>query len=202
MAKFIVKMNSIAILVLAAGKSSRMKGIKQLLKIDNKTLLEHTLEEAKKVNSKNVFCVLGANATKIKAQTSTKNINYIFNENFEKGLSSSIVSGVNYIEKKHPNINSILILLADQPEVNDFYLNKLIATFKKNNEKIIASNYGEMNGVPAIFPKNYFSKLQFLKGDKGAKELLNNNDLDVLVFPRKKSFVDIDTQEDYQSYIK
>ena len=69
MVKFIVKMNSIAILVLAAGKSSRMKGIKQLLKIDNKTLLEHTLEEAKKVNSKNVFCVLGANAEKIKKET-------------------------------------------------------------------------------------------------------------------------------------
>ena len=202
MVKFIVKMNSTAILVLAAGKSSRMKGIKQLLKIDNKTLLEHTLEEAKKVNSKNVFCVLGANAEKIKKETSTKNINYIYNKNFENGLSSSIVSGVNYIEKKHPNINSILILLADQPEVNTIYLNELISVFNENPNKIIASNYNDNAGVPAIFPKIYFDELLLLKGDKGAKEFLQKHISETIQLKKDQPFKDIDTQEEYQSYLK
>ena len=58
-------MKNLAILVLAAGKSSRMKSIKQLEKITNKTLLEITLDTAKKVTRKNIFCVLGANAKKI-----------------------------------------------------------------------------------------------------------------------------------------
>ncbi len=73
-------MKNIAVLVLAAGKSSRMKSIKQLLKINNKTFLEITLENAKKVNSKNIFCVLGANADKIKKETNIKDIHFILIE--------------------------------------------------------------------------------------------------------------------------
>lgn len=195
-------MEYLAILVLAAGKSSRMKDIKQLLKINNKTLLEITLETAKNVFSKNIFCVLGANAEEIKKKTATEDINYIFNNNFEQGLSSSIVSGVNYIQKNHTQYNAICILLADQPDVNTEYLNELLTNHQENKEKIIASIYGEKIGVPAIFPKKYFNKLLSLKGDKGAKELLNNNTLDILIVSPNKSFIDIDTPEDYQSYIK
>lgn len=61
-------MKNIAILVLAAGKSSRMKRIKQLEKINNKTLLDITLEKVKEVFFENIFCVVGANADKIKAE--------------------------------------------------------------------------------------------------------------------------------------
>ena len=52
-------MKKIAIVILAAGKSSRMNAIKQLVKINNKTLLEITLEKVKRVFSENIFCVLG-----------------------------------------------------------------------------------------------------------------------------------------------
>ena len=194
-------MNSIAVLVLAAGKSSRMKDIKQLLKINNKTLLETALENGKKINPNNVFCVLGAHAEKIKKETSTKNITYIFNNNFEKGLSSSIVCGVNYIAKEHSNLTSILILLADQPKIDFQFLNELVSTYQKNTTKIVASSYGDKKGVPAIYPKIYFEKLKLLKGDKGAKEFLNSNNIDVASINSLK-LIDIDTKEDYINFLK
>lgn len=194
-------MNSIAVLVLAAGKSSRMKDIKQLLKINNKTLLETALENGKKINPDNVFCVLGAHAEKIKKETSTKNITYIFNNNFEKGLSSSIVCGVNYIAKEHSNLTSILILLADQPKIDFQFLNELVSFYQKNTTKIVASSYGDKKGVPAIFPKIYFEKLKLLKGDKGAKDFLNSNNIDVASINSLK-LIDIDTKEDYINFLK
>lgn len=194
-------MNSIAVLVLAAGKSSRMKDIKQLLKINNKTLLETALENGKKINPNNVFCVLGAHAEKIKKETSTKNITYIFNNNFEKGLSSSIVCGVNYIAKEHSNLTSILILLADQPKIDFQFLNELVSIYQKNTTKIVASSYGDKKGVPAIFPKIYFEKLKLLKGDKGAKEFLNSNNIDVASINSLK-LIDIDTKEAYINFLK
>lgn len=194
-------MNSIAVLVLAAGNSSRMKDIKQLLKINNKTLLETTLETAKKVVSENVFCVLGANAKKIKKKTSTKNVKFIFNKNFDEGLSSSIICGINHIKKEPKNYNGILILLADQPEVSREYLKKLISLFNTNLNKIVASSYYKSVGVPAIFPKKYFDKLKLLKGDKGAKEFLQNHKTKIIKLERNQPFKDIDTQEDYKLYI-
>lgn len=194
-------MNNIAILVLAAGKSSRMKDIKQLLKINGKTLLENTLETAKSVFSKNIYCVLGANAEKIKKETNTKNIQFLYNKNFENGLSSSIVAGINHFKNEKLLFDGVLILLADQPEVDREYLANLATAFRENKEKIIASNYNQKTGVPAIFPNQYFKKLMLLSGDKGAKVFLKNHLSETIILKRRQSFKDIDTPEDYQSYL-
>lgn len=193
-------MTKIAVLVLAAGKSSRMNDIKQLLKINNKTLLDHTLETTQKVIPENIFCVLGANAEKIQKVISSKNIQFIYNKHFETGLSSSIVAGIEYFKIEKIDIDGVLILLADQPEINSEYLNLLITKFKENN-KIIASNYHQKAGVPAIFPKQYFEKLILLTGDKGAKVFLQNHLPEIIILKRNQSFKDIDTPEDYESYI-
>lgn len=175
---------------------------KQLLKINGKTFIEIAIENAIKTNAKAVFCVLGANAKKIKSQISYQKVEFIFNKNYQKGLSSSIVSGVEYIEKQPLNFDAILIVLVDQPEVNTQYLNKLIARFQKNNTKIIASSYSKKSGVPAIFPKNYFKSLQLLKGDKGAKEFLQKHTSEIIQLKREQAFLDIDLPEEYESYLK
>lgn len=195
-------MEKIAVLVLAAGKSSRMKDIKQLLKINSKTLLEIALETAKSVTSASVFCVLGANATKIKKETNIKNIEFIFNKDFKTGLSSSIVTGIHHLKKLHTNFDGALILLADQPDVNTAYLNALILISYKNKDKIIASSYHNKAGVPVIFPKKYFNELLLLDGDKGAKEFLQNHKNETIQLKREQPFKDLDTQEEYQSYLK
>ena len=193
-------MKNIAILILAAGKSSRMNSIKQLEKIDGKTLLEITLNKIQSIYSSTIFCVLGANADQIKSEINTKNIQFIKNDNFENGLSSSIVSGINYFKKKELNFDGVFILLADQPAIEITYLENMLHLFLENKDTIIASNYGLKLGVPVIFPKKYFSKLLLIKGDKGAKEFINNRIEKVLTPKQKTNFLDIDTKEDLQLY--
>lgn len=193
-------MKNIAILILAAGKSSRMNSIKQLEKIDGKTLLEITLNKIKSIYSSTIFCVLGANSDQIKSEINTKNIQFIKNDNFENGLSSSIVSGINYFKKKELNFDGVFILLADQPAIEITYLENMLHLFLENKDTIIASNYGLKLGVPVIFPKKYFSKLLLIKGDKGAKEFINNRIEKVLTPKQKTNFLDIDTKEDLQLY--
>lgn len=193
-------MKNVAVLILAAGKSSRMGFTKQLLKVGTKTLLERAIEAAKKSKATTLFCVLGANLDEIKSAISTENIEFIINKNYEKGLSSSIVAGISFIEKNENNFDSVLITLADQPKVDSAYLNQLIETFNSNSEKVIASKYDHKIGVPAIFPKIFFKKLLLLEGDKGAKNLLNSKLENVLAIVSDK-LLDIDTQEDYKNYI-
>mgnify|MGYP000901037785 CR=1 FL=1 len=57
---------NIAILILAAGSSSRMGASKQLLPAGKTTLLGVTIEIASQTNANKVFCVLGSNAEAIK----------------------------------------------------------------------------------------------------------------------------------------
>lgn len=193
-------MKNIAILVLAAGKSSRMNTIKQLEKIDSKTLLEVTLDKVKPISSDNVFCVLGANADKIKRAISIENVTFILNKNYEIGLSSSIISGINYFKKKQLNFNGVFILLADQPAVEINYLKSMLILFQKNDGKIIASNYGKKLGVPVIFPEKYFKDLLLIKGDKGAKKFINDKKDETICSELQTNLIDIDTKEDLLLY--
>ena len=193
---------NIAVLILAAGTSSRMKDIKQLLKINNKTLLENTITTVENVFTENIYCILGANAKKIQQATTTKTTTFLFNKHFKKGLSTSIVCGMQHLKKQLLPLDAVLVVLADQPEVNEGYLQELTTTFKKNKHQIIASDYHKNSGVPAIFPKKYFEELLLLEGDKGAKKFLQKYLSNTITIKRKHPFKDLDTQEEYLSYIK
>lgn len=189
-------MKNIAVLVLAAGKSSRMKSIKQLEKINQENLLDIVLEKAKQLFTGHIYCVLGANAEKIKQEIRTKNIEVIKNKNFESGLSSSIISGIKYFYKHNLKFDGVLILLADQPAIEGNYFKSIIKIFNENPTKIIASNYDGIFGVPAIFPKKLFPDLLLIKGDKGAKEFIKLKTNEVLTSKITANFIDLDTKED------
>ncbi|WP_095073931.1 nucleotidyltransferase family protein [Tenacibaculum jejuense] len=188
----------IAMLVLAAGKASRMGRVKQLLPYKNSSILGTVLESSIKVfNSEDIYVVLGANAQKIKENLQNYTVNYIINEGFASGLSSSICSGVT----KLSNYDAILITLGDQPKIDVTYINEMVTLYKKNKECIVASRYDGFNGVPAIFPKTFYPKLLNLTGDKGAKQLLNSELNFIKTVASSGKLLDIDTPEDYQKLI-
>tara|TARA_R100001369_G_scaffold64548_1_gene91754 strand:+ start:2118 stop:2708 length:591 start_codon:yes stop_codon:yes gene_type:complete len=189
----------IAILILAAGSSTRMGVAKQLLPSGKTTLLGVIIECALKSNANKVCCVLGSNAEVIKQSISKYNIESFFNPNYKTGLSSSIVAGIEHLTNQ--NFDGLLILLGDQPLITAKYLNKMMDHFKKCDEKIIASKYNNTLGVPTIIPKRYFNKLLKLKGDKGAKDFLNTNTKEIIPL-ENINLMDIDTQEEYQDYLK
>ena len=193
-------MQKTAILILAAGSASRMGKMKQLLPYKNTTLLEWIIEQALKSIVKNVFCVLGANKNTIDKKLASNTIKIIYNPNYESGLSTSIVTGIDFLQKN--NFDNALIMLADQPHVTSEYLNSLIEASKNNPSKIIASNYQGSVGVPAMFPKKYFNDLLNLEGDKGAKNFLLKHNSNVLKINSHQNLLDIDTPEDYQHLLK
>ena len=169
---------------------------KQLLPYQNTTLVGWAIEQAKNSKASAIFCVLGANALSIQQSIEKNNIEIIINKEFQNGLSTSIVAGINHLKDK--KLDSVLIMLADQPEVNTDYLNKLITTSEENKNAITASCYPNKIGVPAVFPKQYFNQLLQLKGDKGAKELLNNSPYNIIKI-KADNLKDIDTKEDYKN---
>jgi molybdenum cofactor cytidylyltransferase len=189
----------IAILILAAGSSTRMGLAKQLLPVGKTTLLGITIEHAQQSNADKVYCILGANAETIEQSIKKHNVEILNNTNYKTGLSSSIVKGVKHITQL--NFNSVLILLGDQPHVTSDYLNDMINTHKIHSEKIIASHYNKTLGVPTIIPRVHFKELLKLQGDKGAKAFLNSKKQELIQL-ENANFHDIDTKEDYQDFLK
>ncbi|MEP3838954.1 MAG: nucleotidyltransferase family protein [Algibacter sp.] len=193
----------ITVVILAAGKGTRMGAIKQLLPYKNSNLLQNIIQQALRSGANHVSCVIGANREVIEKMIDNNNVTIINNPKWEHGLSSSISEAVSYLKTLKPLPDGVLFLLADQPYVDSDYINGIMDCFRNNNEKIIASTYENGNGVPALFPVVYFDELLKLKGDKGAKLFLKKNQGNVIGFKSKSKnrLFDVDTPEDYNTLV-
>ena len=195
-----MKTNS-AILILAAGSSSRMKRSKQLLPWNNTTLLGAIIEQSLASNFENVFVVLGANSDEIKSKVNFTAVELIENKNWEKGIGNSISCGVTYIQQNFKTINSVLITLADQPFLTASYFNQLRKTYITSEKRIVATKINNRIGVPAIFNSFYFEELKKLDEDRGAKQLISNFKNDVESVISEIDFTDVDTFKGYNSLL-
>ena len=150
-----------------------------------------------------IILVLGAHFEDINTSTDTTGLTVIYNEYWENGLGNSIACGMKYIKKSLPRINSVLIMLADQPLIDSNYLNEMIETHRLHPSKIICTSYqNQKKGVPAIFDESYFDELSQLNHDRGAREILNKQSENILFLNGTHLISDIDTMEDYQNLYK
>ncbi len=196
-------MSKLAVLMLAAGSSSRMGFPKQLLKWKNTTLLQHAIHTVKQVDHDESVLVLGAHFDDIISQMDTSGMTVVFNEHWEKGLGNSIACGMNYIKESLPQMDSVLILLADQPLIDSDFLSEMVKTHHLNPDHIICTQYEHNKwGVPALFNKFYFEELSQLNNNKGAKDLLKKHSKNVLFLNGTHLISDIDTMEDYEKLYK
>lgn len=192
----------IAILILAAGESSRMGDkVKQILPWKDHNLLGNTVDQAKATIADVTYVVLGAYEEIIKAEVIFEANSIIQNTKWENGLGSSIAAGMNYFESKGLSFEAVLILLADQPLIDTNYLNKMMGNWKGNPSKIITTQYEGHSGVPAIFGKKYFSELQKLNKDFGAKAIIASQENAILAINPEGKEIDIDSWEAYQDLL-
>ncbi|MGB5498453.1 MAG: nucleotidyltransferase family protein [Maribacter sp.] len=193
---------NIAVIILAAGESSRMQQTKQLLPWGTSTLLGNAIAKALQSNSKKVFVVLGAKAESIQLQCDATDVTWILNKNWKKGMGSSISCAINYLRSLKTDYEGILIMLCDQPLIDTEYINTMISTFKKSGKGIVATVYKHGKGVPVLFHKKYLGDLTNLSGNLGAKKVIANNSKDVFdIFPNGKE-KDLDTMEEYRQALK
>jgi len=134
-----MKKTRIAAVILAAGESTRMGEPKQLLPWKSTSLLNHCIDEVVKANVHQTVVVLGAYHEKIQATINQPKVQLIINDNWEQGMSSSIAIATHQLQNK--DIDGLLIVLADQPFVNTYYLNTLLEQFTPNQKQIIAMQF-------------------------------------------------------------
>ena len=187
--------HNIQVLILAAGAASRFGSAKQLLEYHGKSMLQHCIDNVNVVCRDRVSVVLGANRERIEPLISGARI--IHNNDWQQGLSSSIVVGVENID---PCCDGVLILLADQTvlTIDDFKL--LLNAFDGDNT--VAAYYAGRRGVPAIFPQSLFPDLAALSGDSGAKTVLQRPDINIIEIELDRAAMDIDTPEDWAQFLE
>lgn len=193
--------SSIAIMILAAGASTRMGTPKQLLFYQGRSFLQYITEIAIASVCQPVVVVLGANAEQIHPQIKQLPVRVVKNSDWGCGMSTSIKSGIELLNNLPQKIEAVVITLCDQPFVSPQIINQLVDTYYSTKKPIIACEYGDTLGVPALFSQTFFSELAALKETSGAKKVINNNLNEVFFIPFPLGDIDIDTPKDYEQLL-
>lgn len=189
-------MGHVGVVILAAGESSRLGQPKQLALFRGRPLIEHAIASALGSDCRPVVVVLGANADLIKANIS-RDVRVVINPDWQEGMASSIRCGIDAIESE---IDAVMLMVCDQPLISGAILNEIAS---RADAKLVAAEYKGTIGVPALFGRDFFSKLKALRGKEGAKKILLANEASVMRIACPEASIDVDTADDLrklQSY--
>jgi molybdenum cofactor cytidylyltransferase len=193
---------SIAVIILAAGRSARLGSPKQLLSYRGKTLLQHTIDTALESQASPILVVLGSGKDAIKKELEQKQVFILENSSWESGMASSISCGITNLQELAPESKAVILMVCDQPFVNAKLLNNLITKHKDTRQSIVASSYANTLGTPALFHQSLFSELLVLEGESGAKSLIKKYSLQTGFVSFDQGSIDIDTRENYRNLPK
>jgi molybdenum cofactor cytidylyltransferase len=195
-------MKNTAVIILAAGNSSRLGTPKQLIPFNHKTLLRHVIDEAIEAAAEYVIVITGANADGILQDIDQDYLHIVFNKDWETGMVSGIVAGVNKAVALNSAIDKIIITVCDQPFVTADLFRQLYIKQDETKQPIVACAYADTIGIPVLFTNKYFDDLLSLKGHEGAKRILKLYPEDVVTVMFPQGNIDIDTKDDYDDLIK
>lgn len=194
----------IAIILLAAGASKRMRGGDKLLEpVEDAPLILHLAKQAISSKAKTLHVVLRPNDTARQAALEELSLNTVAASDWESGMSASIRAGLNALPQ---NCDGAIIALSDMPEITQEHFNHLIAAFSPSDgrEIIRAASASGKPGHPVLFGRRFFESLKGLSGDRGARELLQEMQdfTHEIRLTGQAATTDLDTPEDWAAWRK
>jgi molybdenum cofactor cytidylyltransferase len=189
----------IAVIVLAAGASTRMNGrVKQLLPWRGATLIENAIDLARQSRADETLVVLGAHAETIHPIVEQTGTRVVVNAEWATGHASSIRAGLSALA---PEIAAAIFVNADQPFLTRAVIDALIQRYRETDAPIIASVFAGRRGSPVLFARAHFTELENLRGEQGGRELLTKYPVVCVEFDDARLGIDIDTWNDYENTI-
>ncbi|TMJ26389.1 MAG: 4-diphosphocytidyl-2C-methyl-D-erythritol kinase, partial [Alphaproteobacteria bacterium] len=191
----------VAVLLLAAGRSTRMGGPNKLLADANGApLVVHAVKAALASQAVEVVVVLGHMADQVRAAIeqavpASAKLRFVTNPDFVDGLSTSVRTGVAALGK---DIDAAIVQLGDMPGVNSALLDRLMAAFSPvEGRSICVPTVVGKRGNPVLWDRRFFPEIAKVSGDTGAKHLIGEHaDLVCEVeMTGEAAVTDIDTPE-------
>lgn len=185
--------DGLACVLLAAGGSRRLGVPKQLLRVQSAPLLLRAVLAAHAATEGPIVVVLGAHALKLRALLRRHGapVRVAHNARWEEGLAASLRVGLTALP---PRTRAALVLVVDQPLIDARAAQRLVRAWRRRPSMPAAAHYAGRAGVPAILPRRTWRALRSLRGDTGARALLNGSGVTLVCLP--EAALDVDTPED------
>jgi len=194
------KKSKIALIILAAGKSTRFPGNKLLAKINGESMIEKIVKTALRSKAGRILIVTGYEAEKIKQlikEIRDERIQVVYNPRYEEGQSSSVRTGVKQVVEE---ADAVMIHPADVPFITPEDIDRLIEVYEITNAAIIVASHRGRHGHPILFSNKLFDDIMRITEEKhGLKELVEKYREEIVeVESSQYTTIDIDTPEDFK----
>lgn len=187
----------ISIVVLAAGRSSRMLSgtrHKLLATFDGIPLIRRLVQRALASKADQVFVVTGHQGGKIKSALDGLAVTFVDNPNFGTGIASSLKVGLSVAAAAQTH--AIMVLHGDMPSINTRHLDLLIDEFESNGNAVVWATCRGTRGNPVVLPSSIATEASQLSGDTGAKSLIQSSGFQIVpVEIGLAALDDVDTEE-------
>jgi molybdenum cofactor cytidylyltransferase len=187
---------SVAALVLAAGRSSRMGGANKLLeKIGGRPLARIVTEQALASRARPVIVVTGHQRERVEAALAGLPVQFVHNADFADGLGSSLRAGIAALPQQ---ADGVIVCLGDMPQVDAAMIDRLVGALDPDKGVLIAvPAIDGKRGNPVVWSRRFFSELMAVEGDVGARHLIGRYSEAVTEVPvtGTAALTDVDTPE-------
>ncbi len=176
---------TVAAVVLAAGASRRLGRPKQTVVLGGETLVERAVRVAFEAGLSPVIVVV---RDEMIAELGKSGCVVVLNEQADEGMASSIRCGVS--RAIDLRVDGVVVMACDQVALRAEHLRALV----EDGGRVMGSGYAGRVGIPAYFPAASFGDLLALRGDVGARGLLQG----AAVVVDERLELDVDTEADLE----
>jgi len=190
----------VAATVLAAGSSERMGQPKQLLSINGQPMVRRVTEAVCASGLAQVVVVVGAHARRVSEALSGLPVELVYNQDWQEGMSTSLRIGLRALR---PDIEAVLVVLADQPALTSGLLQRLVERYRVTKAPIVAPFYQGYRGNPVLFDRSLFPELLAIQGDRGGRMIIARHEekTERVALDDPAVLQDLDTVEEYESAV-
>lgn len=194
-------MNEVAVVILAAGMSTRLGRPKQLLPLAGRPLVTHAARRARASKAERCIAILGAARDSVQSVLERTIDELVINEEYARGQGTSISTAIRYLigtDDLFGPCDAVVFVLGDQPGIQTEAINGVIDAWTAG-AGIAMAQYTDRAGHPVLFDRQYWTQLIALDNEQGGKEVIQHNQDEVVYVPIDTRYpVDVDTEMDWR----
>jgi molybdenum cofactor cytidylyltransferase len=185
---------NIVAIILGAGQSRRMGSVNKLLAdIDGRPMVSHVVAAAQKSKVHRILVVTGYEQDRLQTALIDYDVEFIHNPDYAEGLSTSLSVAISALDD---NTDAAVVCLGDMPGISPEHIDALINAFDPNaGRQICIPTFNGKWGNPVLWDQRFFSAMQNVSGDVGARHLIGEHQDVLYEVPIKDNAVitDLDT---------
>jgi CTP:molybdopterin cytidylyltransferase MocA len=191
----------ISAILLAGGESRRMGEFKQLLRLGEKTFVEHCADNLLASRVDELVIVTGHRKSEVERSVGDRAVKFAHNHDYRSGMASSVKCGVQAISH---GSQAFVIALVDQPTIGAHVVDSLIETYESMRPLIVIPAYDGRTGHPVLFDVSLKDEIQFMDPERGLRAVVkaHSNEIAWIEASDRSVLEDCDLPEDYARLIK